>query len=221
MNETGSTLRGLLGLSLLMAACSNGATVGASGTADCVPPTNFTNNVAVRLVNQTTADLFVWYSYTDALYTFDDPNPPVTTDFGGICGNTCANFSCHPECTHNLNPTVVRITPQGTYQRYWNGAVLEQRTVPVACLPQGMGCSSTSTSEMCTVWVEPKAYPISFSSQAWTGVDCGAGQCTCTPDSTGSCEIPQLVYTLNKTGSNVQGAGIYAKGATSFDILFQ
>jgi hypothetical protein len=150
-------------------------------------------------------------------FTITDPSGEKLPFLTDSCNTTCeyAACSCVSTYTCNINPPLVRVVPHGVFVYPWNGGVLEDRTVPVACQGRNDCYVSGLQTAPCQAYIEPKAYPLGFSARAWLGVDCG---CTCTPDNSGSC--PLDTYAL-PTGTPLLGTGSLSKDATSVDIVFQ
>jgi hypothetical protein len=218
----------LLGALVFATACSSaaggGGTGGTGGASQCEPliADGTGTPVTVRLVNQTSADLFVQIGITGSctrrhpFVVTDATNTPLATVTEDSCGSTCSHFACTCVTTYTcIAPEIVRIAPQGAYAVPWNGTVLEDRTVPTSCLGSGP-CSGAATTQDCKAWVAPKSFPLAFTAQAYP--ECAGG--TCTVDATGSCVVTPYGLT-GPTGTAVNATATLARGATGLDLVFE
>jgi hypothetical protein len=187
--------------------------------------------VTVRLVNQTSGDLYLAISnFASCTQTraFDAKVPDATLDANAppadpCGGSTCSTLKCSActvTWTCSMHVPVTRIAAGGILTSSWNGLAYQTRSVPSACVP-GPECWSGSggATVSCPVAVANTSWPVTFTAQMSTGVSCASGSCTCTPDATGTCELPiGDVPTLSS--ALVQGMATLSEGGTSIDIVF-
>src|SRR5262249_15683328 len=143
------------------AGAHGGGTSGA-GTDTCGPlvANEQGSPVTVRLVNHTSADIFVQHgvpqhcSYKPPFGIVDANHESHAAFMVDPCGSTCSSFACTCTTTYPCaTAKVLRIIPQGTASLDWGGTVLDTRTVPTDCLGAN-ACSGGGTSQPCNAWVK-------------------------------------------------------------------
>jgi hypothetical protein len=228
--------------SLLVAACGASAAGGGAGGAGGAGGGTASNAcealvtdapaapVPVRLVNQTSGDLYVAISgyascYQNLLFsasvadTTVDANRPPAQDCGGWTCATEKCSTCTVTWTCSTYSPVTRIAPGGTVTSSWDGLVYQKRSVPSACVAD-VGCFGGEANVTCPVALANTSWPVTFTATMSTGVSCESGTCTCTPDATGTCVMP-LGDAATPSSTTVQGTATLAEGGTSVDIVFQ
>lgn len=200
-----------------------GGAGGGTGAVDCsaLRKNAETKPVAVRLVNNTAADVFFGDApgscdASSAPYDIEDAQgQPVPWQNKATCGFTCNEANCTAPCTTTATcppHRATRVAPGATAELTWNGAVVEARTLPASCF--GGSCSSEVE---CVSWVAPEAGTLTFKGTVWTGMKCQTDPCGCTPDASGTC----LVVNGETTGSQLHAVGTFIPGSTSVYLTFQ
>ena len=207
----------------------SGGSAGGGGSAGAAACGELVKNetgspVDVRLVNHTSADIFVHGGSGGAacggLRPFivkDQNGDEVALRPPGSCEATCESGSCICTITYTCLPTpIVRIVPEGSVTMKWNGLVVESRDVPTSCVGSA-DCKSSGETTTCSALIAPEV-ALSFIGSAWPAVTCGTGTCsTCTPDAKGSCQVDEF---SNVSGDVVQATGTWSPGAGTLDIVF-
>ncbi|MEZ4221018.1 MAG: hypothetical protein R3B13_08815 [Polyangiaceae bacterium] len=147
------------------------------------------NQVTLRIENKTQAPIYVGGGNgcgPSPLYGLQGPSGEVPLIPSG-CGYTCEDLQQHGDICPDacMIPPVFMITPGGHLDAPWSGLTYRQETMPAACYFESQYAPPTCQRE---VVAEKGTYGVIAS--AATELLCNfAGQCTCTPDTSGSCQI--------------------------------
>jgi hypothetical protein len=153
------------------------------------------------------------------LFALRGPDGAALTWARGDCTFECSELmdisaDCPAICQI---PPVVLIAPGGTYEIPWSGTVLRSVDMPGTCTYE-----STSGTVSCLMEEEAPQGDLQLLAVAGSEAmlsDCGAADCSCTPDVSGSCVID--------SGGTVSGEAVEASatlaspGETSVDIVFE
>jgi hypothetical protein len=171
---------------------ATGGTAGTGGVScseflDETPPPNL---LTIRVTNAKTVPIYMGSDINCGpyqLYEIVGPNGQLELHPGG-CGFTCQGLQQHgDECPDAcMVPPLIYIAPGGSYDQYWNLVAFEQAFMPTECYFE-----PEFAYDSCMQQIVPPAGEYTAIVQASTEFTClDIGTCSCTPDASGSCEIP-------------------------------
>lgn len=206
---TGGATGGTAGIS--------GGTGGAScdGYEDETPP----GSVTLRYQNATGAPIYLGGGNTcdpTPLFDLDGPDGPVQLMASG-CGHTCEALQSHGNYCAGacMMPPVIMIAPGGHYDETWLGTVYELETMPEKCYFEPDFAPTSCDRRV----IAPKGSYAAVV-QAGSTLSCyDSSTCSCTPDASGSCQIP---YGGTPDGKQLAAkASFEMPGASLVTITFQ
>jgi hypothetical protein len=151
--------------------------------------------VTVRVVNATSADVYLGPSQADCGYeigfSLTDASGAALKPNKGHCEFSCADMqlghcACPPGC---VVPDIVKLVAGKHYDILWPRTVFQGATMPGSCYDK------TCTAAAC--YMEKAAQgPLTVKVSGYAGVHCASGACAdCTADSSGSCSVPDADHT--------------------------
>jgi len=198
-------------------AAGSGGTGGAAcdGYEDQTPP----GSVTLRYQNKTSGPIYLGGGNTcdpTPLFELNGPEGPVQLIAGG-CGHTCEALQTHGNYCAGacMMPPVIFIAPGGHYEEKWSGSVFVSEAMPKECHFEPEFAPPTCDRRV----IAPKG---SYAAMVQAGVTLtcyDSSTCSCTPDASGSCQIP---YGGTPDGTKVAAkASFEMPGASLVTITFQ
>ncbi len=200
------------------------STSSGSSCADFLPPGDLGSSVAIRIQNDTAADLFIGDPYQSCgpvqTYALFDASgePPSTEPLLGTltdCAWSCEQLqstdcACAAGC---MAPHVIRVAAGGALVTEWVGYLYADTEMPAECFSDPM-CAPSCLLETVApdeVQVRATVYPT---------VSCGggSGECTCELDADGSCTIWEGTPTVS--GTAVEASTTWNAGEATVTVAF-
>lgn len=205
---------------------TSGSTTSSGGPTceDFLSPPDTAEPVEVRLVNGTSANLFLGDPIESCVATHfftlsdDGGDPPAQLDpYLDHCEFTCemlqtGGCACTGEC---VQPTLVKIEPGGEYTVSWPGLVYDAAAMPADCYDEGCGPAAS-----CSL---PRAAPDALAqATAATALDCtDDGLCDCEAGPSGSCELDSNASVVGLGGETRVAATVFQGGDVELVLTFE
>lgn len=203
---------------------STSSTSSGSSCADFLPPDDLGSPVAIRIQNDTAGDLYIGDTNQscESVQTYallNSPSDPLPSEpFHGAlasCEFSCEQLqsstcACAGGC---MAPHVIRVAAGGALVTEWGGYLYGDTTMPAECFSDPM-CAPNC-------WLETAAPDeVLVRATAYPSVSCGggSGECTCEPDTDGSCTIWTGIPTV--TGTPVQASTTWNAGEAGVTVTF-